>query len=108
MVWLLINKKWPVGEIDHRNGIRNDNYISNLRDVTHQLNSFNTKPLKGKSSPYKGVYWDKGYEKWRAVITIDGKKRHIGRFSCEKQAALAYNDKAKTLHGEYARLNEVT
>ena len=51
---------------------------------------------KGKGvgkSQYRGVFWDKANNKWRAMIQVDGKRTHIGRFSSEVQAAIAY-DKA--------------
>jgi hypothetical protein len=43
LAWILHYGNWPNGEIDHRNGLRFDNRISNLRDVTHQQNQMNQK-----------------------------------------------------------------
>lgn len=41
LAWLLIHGCWPIGEIDHINGVRNDNRIVNLRDVPKRLNGHN-------------------------------------------------------------------
>lgn len=56
-------------------------------------------------SRYKGVSWHRN--KWQATIMIDGKNACLGSFESEIDAAIAYNKKAKELHGEFARLNEV-
>ncbi|HBC5385607.1 TPA: HNH endonuclease [Citrobacter koseri] len=36
LAWLYVHEHWPEGEIDHVNGIRDDNRIGNLRDVSHK------------------------------------------------------------------------
>lgn len=79
----------------------------NVRWVTHQQNSMNTASRKNTSSKYKGVYWNKGKDKWCTGIMKDGKKKHIGYFTSEDDAALAYNEAAKELFGEYANLNKL-
>jgi hypothetical protein len=48
------------------------------------------KNLPNKTSQYLGVYFDKARSKWSAVIRIDGKKKYLGRFLEEKDAAQAY------------------
>ena len=102
---LLMNT--PEGfETDHINGNKLDNRKSNLRICTRSQNQHNQKPRTG-SSKYKGVCWYKPVEKWLAQIRSSGKKKHIGLFSDEKEAALAYNSVARELFGEYARLNIV-
>lgn len=69
-------------EIDHINGIRNDNRILNLRSITHQQNNFNKKS--------KGVYFQKDRNKWMAKIKINGKQINLGRFETELKAKEAY------------------
>ena len=57
----------------------------------------NIKKLReNKSSKYKGVYHsDKCRNKgWRSQIVINGKKIYLGTFANEKDAAIAYNNKA--------------
>ena len=109
LVWMWHNGYMP-DEIDHINGIRDDNRIENLRECTRSQNSANApkrKSYDGKitSSKYKGVYWYKRYQKWKAQIGKDGKMIHLGYFDSERDAAKAYDSKAKELFGEFAAVN---
>jgi len=99
------NGRWHTGQIDHINGDRLDNRISNLREVTHKQNTWNRKPRK-TSSHYKGICWFKRDSKWRVSINgLDGKKLYLGMYVDEIAAAKAYDCAARILHGEYARTN---
>ena len=91
-------------EIDHINGIGTDNRLSNLRPCTTAQNQHNQKPRKGTSS-YKGVYWARQCQRWRASITVHGKTRWLGVFQDEIEAAMAYDVAAQTLCGAFARTN---
>lgn len=75
--------------IDHINGIRNDNSITNLRSVTNQENQFNTKS--------KGYYWCKENKKYRAKIKFN-KQIHLGYFDTEEEARQAYLDAKLIYH----------
>ena len=90
---------------DHCNGNGLINTHDNLRVCTHAQNMRNQYIRNGLSSKYKGVSWDKRYEKWQAYITINRKKRHLGYFISELEAAYAYNAAALKYYGEFARLN---
>ncbi|HSV13807.1 MAG TPA: AP2 domain-containing protein, partial [Tepidisphaeraceae bacterium] len=57
------------------------------------------------SSRYKGVSWDRKREKWVAQIVKDKQHHHLGRFGDELAAAEAYDEAARELFGEHARLN---
>jgi hypothetical protein len=97
--------KAPAGmHCDHinRNGL--DNRKANLRLCTPQQNSFNRKPLS-RTSKYKGVYWSAEKRKWKAEIEHSSRKIHIGYFDYEQDAAIAYDDYAIELFGEFAWLN---
>ena len=104
LAWFYINGTWPKDQIDHINGIKTDNRISNLRECTNQQNSYNRKGREG-TSKYKGVHAHGN--KWRAKVTISGKQIIIGSFNTEKEAALAYNKQVKVIHGEFAVLNNI-
>lgn len=98
--------------IDHIDGNGLNNRRSNLRYATNRQNQANSRKQNGTTSKYKGVSFFKRDGNWRASIETskDGKRIgiHLGMFDCEKQAALAYNEKAKELFGDFARLNEVS
>ena len=60
---------------------------SNLRSVTKRGNRQNVASRKGASSQYRGVSWDKAAGKWVAGIGIDGKRKYLGYFDDEDEAA---------------------
>ena len=91
--------------VDHRNRNTLDNRRSNLRNATPSQSRGNGTP-KGVSK-YMGVSWSKGSSKWQATISYGGRKRHLGLFDNEKDAALMYNSWAKEVHREFANLNVV-
>lgn len=91
--------------VDHINGNTLDNRRSNLRLCTHAENSQNRTSRKGTRSHYKGVYFHKGSQKWRATLTHGSKVETIGFFSNQKNAALAYDWFSVRICGDFARLN---
>lgn len=93
--------------VDHKdhNGLNNQKY--NLRLATPSQNSSNRRPIKNSSSKYLGVQWFKPTMVWAARIKKYGVVKTIGYFKYEANAALAYNEAAKILHGEFANLNVV-
>lgn len=78
-------------QIDHIDGNRANNDISNLRWVTNQQNCFNQKDVRGYS-------WDKNRDKWKAAIMLDGKLFHLGRFNTEEEAREAYLKAKEVYH----------
>lgn len=92
--------------IDHINGDGLDNRRSNLRFATNQQNGRNArKQVRATSSRFKGVSFSRVATKWEAYIKVDYKKRHIGLYLTEEEAAAAYDDAARELFGEFAALN---
>lgn len=106
MHWLILRKR--IGITDHINSNTLDNRRFNLRIVTAEQNAQNQSKQKRKcSSLYKGVTWCKNRNKWHVKVKHKGIYYNIGRFNCQKKAAIAYNKKAKELFGKYAKLNEI-
>ena len=97
--------------IDHKNGNGLNCKKENLRKANHKGNSANKKSSKKGTSKYLGVclntqyHNNKQYQYWVANITHNKKTLHIGSFKTEIEAAKAYDNKAKELHGEFANLN---
>ena len=54
---------------------------------------------------YYGVSLHKTTNKWRAQIQIDGKRKHLGYFSDEKQAAAVFNKAAAEFYKEFRKIN---
>ena len=94
--------------VDHIDRNTKNNSLSNLRWVTNQQNCMNqSKSKSNTSSQYKGVSWDKQNNKWQSQIQFNGKNIHLGRFLDEEDAALAYDQKAIELFGEFSSLNNI-
>jgi hypothetical protein len=98
LAWLYTKGEWPPKAmvIDHINGIRDDNRLSNLRLATRQQNSFNRPGAKKRASSHKGVYRTRS-GKWEAKITLN-----LGCFDTEEEAVHAFKKAALQYHGEFA------
>ena len=104
VIWEMFNGAIPEGYlIDHINQNKTDNRIENLRLATKSQNAMNSIKRKGKSV-FKGVQKNK-HGKFESYIKINQKKKNLGTFNTETEAAQAYNTAAKKLFGEYASLN---
>lgn len=91
--------------VDHVNRNSLDNRRSNLRSATPSQSRMNSTP-KGRSQ-YMGVSWSKSAGKWQATCTYQGKRKWIGGYDTEIEAAGAYNEWVKGIYGEFANLNKV-
>lgn len=106
LIFFLETGKQPES-IDHIDGNRLNNHISNLREASSRQNSANSKPRKNCKSEYKGVTYDGRVIKkpWRSYFFDGEKSVYLGSFATEKEAAMAYNQKAVESHGEFAYPN---
>lgn len=80
IIWKLCKGTEP-NLIDHINGVRSDNRISNLRSVSHAQNQRNQKIRTTNRSGVTGVGWVEKSRKWRAQIMVEGKAIHLGMFT---------------------------
>lgn len=102
LCWMLHYDKLPKDGhiIDHKNQIRADHSIDNLREATPRQNQQNK---AGYGQYAKGVTWrDRILNPWQAKIRIEGRRIHLGSFATEDEAAEAYKKAALELHGEFA------
>ena len=103
LAWLFCHGDLPEGlEMDHINGDRADNRIANLRFVTTSQNQMNR---KSENNLPLGVCFSKSAGKYQAQITINGKYKYLGLFTCPIEAGEAYKRAANELFGEYAAHN---
>ena len=89
-------------EVDHRDNDGLNNRRSNLRMATRSQNMTNKEYGVGISG-YRGV--SRNGSRWRARVIHNNKEHHIGTFDTIEEAAKAYDQLAKELHGEFAMLN---
>ena len=87
IIWLMTYGRWPEGQIDHVNGVRDDNRIENMREVTAQGNQRNQHIRIDNTSGVTGVALEGGL--WTARIKVSGKKIRLGRFSTLGEATAA-------------------
>jgi hypothetical protein len=87
--WYSVGKK-PTRLIDHINGLRDDNRIANLRQVTPSENNQN--------QVHRGYYFDRERKQYRAKISVGGKTYSLGCHACEIDARNAYQNAKSKLH----------
>jgi len=96
LAWFYVHGKWPNGDIDHINRIRDDNRIVNLRDTTTSKNLHNS--LGYGASGVKGVSYNARDKIWKAEIQVDYVTYRLGSFK-NKDDATAARKFAESLFG---------
>lgn len=103
LAFFYMTGEWPKQCVDHKNGVVTDNRWSNLRHASVSQNAWNMRCQTRAASPYKGVWLNKRINRWTAEITVNKKKRYLGSFLTQEEAAFAYQEAAKKLQGEFFR-----
>lgn len=99
LAWAYVNGALPEHSIDHINGIRTDNRIANLRDVTTTQNNQNERSARRSSrSGLLGAHWSGANRKWVSQITANGKVKTLGQFDTASEAHIAYVNAKRELH----------
>lgn len=89
LAWLYVYGKWPVGDIDHIHGVRYDNRISQIRDVSRSANLYNQH--RAKKNSLAGVLGvSKSGSSFVARIGIGGKCKYLGTYKTADEAHSAY------------------
>ena len=101
IVWCFFNGEPGEMEVDHINGIKNDDRIENLRLATRTQNQYNRPVLATNKCGLKGV--SPHYGKWRAQIQDrNGRNKLLGTFATPEEAAAAYAKAALELQDQFA------
>jgi hypothetical protein len=103
LAWLHVYGEWPAKYVDHVDGDRSNNKITNLREATNAQNMRNCGAYATNTSGFKGVTFHKHRRRWHARINIPSKQIHLGYFDTPEEAHAAYCAAAAKLHGEFAR-----
>lgn len=98
LAWLYVYGCFPEHEIDHINGIKTDNRLCNLREVTHTENHQNKPTYKSNKSGITGVYFNTTKNRWLSYITVNKRRINLGCFRY-KMPAIATRKLAEIKHG---------
>ena len=102
LAWLYMTGSWPTHEMDHRNGDKEDDRFSNLREATRVENCRNTRPWSRHG--VKGVcYHARRRERnWEASVWADSRRKSLGYFGTKAEAAAAAEAANEKLHQGFA------
>ena len=98
LAWYFTHKELP-DQIDHKNCLKDDNRIINLRSCNHSENMRNRGKRSNNTSGYKGVF--RNGNKWKAVINIKGEYKYLGSFDSAKEASEVHDAKDKEISNEF-------
>lgn len=102
LAWLYAHGKWPDGEIDHKNGLRSDNRLTNLRPANSSQQKWNSKKIWAHNTlGVRGVYRAK--DKFVAYITIKQRRKYLGTFATLAEAADARSEAEDKYYGPFTR-----
>lgn len=106
LAWLLSHDKWPDEQLDHRNGVKDDDRLANLRECTQSENMANARRARNNTTGFKGISFvasQNGPNKFKATIKVDNEPIFLGWFADAETAYAARVGAAAILHGPFAR-----
>ena len=106
VIWKMVHGT-DAEQVDHINGVTNDNRLENLRSVSQVENSRNMRVYADNHSGVFGVVWHKRIAKWAAQIKVNQAPLHLGYFdlfwdavAARKEAEVKYG-----FHDNHGRLD---
>ena len=100
LAWLYSFGVWPK-DLDHMDGNKDHNALSNLREVTTSENNQNRHRAQANgTSKFLGVT-ETRTGRWQAQIGVNGTCKYLGTFSTTEEASAAYVTAKLILHAGY-------
>ena len=96
IAWAMVKGEWPLNGLDHRNRVRGDDRLGNLREATPREQNQNRGLQLNSTSGFMGV--SRRGNKWEAQIMVDGRGYYLGRFPTPEAASAAYLEAKKRYH----------
>ena len=99
LAWVLAHGSEPAGDIDHIDGDRLNNRLSNLREANDSENGQNRRRAnRNSASGLLGVVAPTGRAVFHASIRVSGKKIHLGSYLTAQDAHSAYLKAKRWMH----------
>ena len=97
---LWMTGKFPKKQVDHVDGIKDNNKWNNIREATHSENQQNQKKAHkdNKSTGLLGVCFKKIDKKYYSRIYVNNKSKFLGYFKTAQEAHEAYLKAKRELH----------
>ena len=92
IIWAMEYGDWPDKEIDHVDGDKTNNRLSNLRVVDRVENGRNLSIASNNTSGVTGVSWNKQRNKWTVRIKANGYYHYLGLFFSFDEAVKVRKD----------------
>lgn len=95
IIWLYVHGDFPKQFIDHKNRVRNDNRLCNLRDVSRSDNAQNISLPSHNKSGHIGVSWIKTHNSWTVYVAVNKKNKWLGYYKNLDDAITARKEAEK-------------
>lgn len=105
LAWLYVYGAFPVGDLDHKNGVRSDNAIGNLRESSRSQNTANGKVRVTNKIGLKGVSQING-GRFYARVNRGSRRFYLGSYDTAEAAHAAYCYAAQKLFGEFSNAGD--
>lgn len=92
IIWMWWYGYFPEHDIDHIDRDKTNNRISNLREVHRSCNVKNRDVLTNNVSGVTGVCYSPVERKWKATITDNKERKHLGTFKTKLEAVIARHE----------------
>ena len=98
VIYAMAHGRWPKGQIDHIDGVKTNNKIENLRDVSPSQNARNMPLRTDNKTGISGITFHKRSKKWQCQLRDGGTDKYIGSFDT-LGGAIAAMSSARAEHG---------
>lgn len=89
-------------QVDHINGVKNDNRIENLRPANNSKNQQNRKPQRNNITGHKNIHFCNRSQRYVVSFRVNKKLISYGYFKDIDKAKQVAMQKRIELHGEFA------